>query len=167
MNFFGVGEEVYLGSGSHCRAGVAWDRLRWNSYRDPLLLDGTSLVSPWGSGESRGTDCSIRLLSVARASSTLSSDLTTFTTAVAEVVKTGRFTTSASEAAEVAKTSLFTTSASKAAEVVKAGRFTTSASEAAEVVKTNRSRTSAGEYYSARIASSQNYARSCIVQFND
>jgi len=111
---------------------VAWDRFRWNSYWDPLLLDGTSLVFPWDSGESRGTDCSIRLPSVARASSILSSDLRTFTTEVAEVVKTGRFTTSASKAAEVAKTGLFATSAGKAAEVVKTGRFATSARKAGE-----------------------------------
>ena len=32
------------------RAGVASDRFRWNSYRGPLLLDGASLVFPWGWG---------------------------------------------------------------------------------------------------------------------
>ena len=48
VKFFRVGEEVYLDSGTHCRAGVAWDRFRWNSYWDRLLLDGTSFVFPLG-----------------------------------------------------------------------------------------------------------------------
>ena len=122
---------------------MAWDRFRWNSYRGPLLLDGTSLVFPWDSGEPRGTDCSIRLPSVARASSTLRSDLVkNLHNRSCGGCENDSFHNLRKKAAEVVKTSLFTTSASKAAEVVKTGLFTTSAGSAAEVVETRHSVTS-------------------------